>query len=120
MDAKYSLFPIILSQIVAHIILIMNSDEGMHMEAGSWAVAVAIIGLMGSIWCRYTASKKDVDMVYEKNAKLESTLHEQEQTIAAMKVALVLLKSKNHQLQDQIDEYENTYHERKHGHGVCR
>lgn len=40
--------------------------------------------------------------------------------IAAMKVALESLKSKNYQLQDQIDEYENTYHERNHGHGVCR
>ena len=38
--------------------------------------------------------------------------------IAAMKVALELLKSKNQQLQDQIDE--NTYHERKHGHGISR
>ena len=36
----------------------MNSDEGMHMETGSWAVAVAIIGLIGSIWYRYAASKK--------------------------------------------------------------
>ena len=112
MNAKYSLFPIILSQFIAYIILIMNSDERMHMEAGSWAVAVAIIGLIGSIWYRYAASKK--------NATLERKLHEQEQVIAAMKVALELLKSKNQQLQDQIDEYENTYHERKHGHGISR
>ena len=80
--------------------------------SGSWAVAVAIIGLIGSIWYRYAASKK--------NATLERKLHEQEQVIAAMKVALELLKSKNQQLQDQIDEYENTYHERKHGHGISR
>ena len=120
MNAKYSLFPIILSQFIAYIILIMNSDEGMHMEAGSWAVAEAIIGLIGSTWYRYTASKKDVDIVYEKNAKLESTQYEQEQTIAALTVALELLKSENQRLQDRIDGCENECHERDRGHGIGR
>lgn len=56
MNVNYYLFPIIFSQIIAYVILVMNSDGGMNMEAGLWAIVVAIIGLIGSTWYQYAAS----------------------------------------------------------------
>ena len=183
----------------------MNNDGGMNMEAGLWAVVLAIIGLIGSTWYQYAASKRDIkplsgiqshtsemkprieniddntkksrdilvkkikpgindiqrqqdsfgdqlkkidyvvkefeyqnrlkneyskeinkdiltagiNMVYEKNAMLEKTLHEKEQKIYDMTVKLQMLKSENQELQHQISEYENKYHKRNHDQGLA-
>lgn len=204
MNVNY-LFPIIFSQIIAYVILVMNNDGGMNMEAGLWAVVLAIIGLIGSTWYQYAASKRDIkplsgiqshtsemkprieniddntkksrdilvkkikpgindiqrqqdsfgdqlkkidyvvkefeyqnrlkneyskeinkdiltagiNMVYEKNAMLEKTLHEKEQKIYDMTVKLQMLKSENQELQHQISEYENKYHKRNHDQGLA-
>lgn len=72
MNVNYYLFPIIFSQIIAYVILVMNSDGGMNMEAGLWAVA--IIGLIGSTWNQYAASKRDVKPLRNHESKILMTI----------------------------------------------
>lgn len=198
---------IFFSQFIAYVILFMNKDDGgEHMETGLWAVAVAVIGLVGSTWYQYIASKKDIkplsgiqattsemkprienidentkksrdvliedvkpeifniqrkqsdindqmkkidyvvkefeyqtrlkekystgfnkevltagiDSIYERNAILERTLHEKEQTISEMTVSLRKLKEENEELHEQIIQYEMDYQRRNHDQGLSR